>query len=201
MLGDAPKKLALREFLGPKKMKHIRLSKRIGFCLMHGLVVLSASLACISRGMVVFGLDTLVESPTEVRAAAGSALTLGGTGDYHRSLANFVAGEGSRITLVGNTGTKFVINVSGNFEMTGAVLALEGGLLPADVLFNLNGTASGIRRRISGNSEFLGSIVAVGAPVTISNAAINGRKISGPIERAMIVPLRPPPRPRGPVGP
>lgn len=165
------------------------------------VIIIPAFLAWISGRTTGLGSETLVYLPTEIRASGGAVLTLGGAGDFHRNVSNFVAEEGSKITLVGKVGAKFVINVSGNFEMSGAVLTLEGGLLPADVQFNLNNTASGTRRRISGNSEFLGSILTIGVPVTISNAAINGRKIAGPIERTMIVPLRPPPRPRGPVGP
>ena len=168
---------------------------------MRMLPALPGVLAWSSGAYAGLGSEALGDFSAEMRASAGSIVTLGGSGDFHRSLSNFVADEGSRITLVGKSGTKFVINVSGDFEISGAVLTLEGGLLPADVLFNLNNTASGIRRRISGNSSFLGSIVTIGAPVTISNAVINGRKISGPIERVIIAPLKPPPRPRGPVGP
>ncbi len=158
--------------------------------------IVSAFLAWIAGSAA-----SLAELPIEVRAAAGSILTLGGTGDYNSSVSNFVAAEGSRITLAGKRGAKFVVNVSGDFEMSGAMLTFEGGLLPADVMFNLNSTASGVQRRIVGNSEFFGCIVANGTPLTISNSTINGRKISGPIERTIIAPLRPPPRPRGPVGP
>ena len=163
--------------------------------------MMAAFFAWIAGSHSGFTDEPLVELPLEIRAAAGSVLTLGGTGDYSSSVSNFVAAEGSRITLTGKRGVKFVVNVSGDFEMSGAMLTLEGGLLPADVMFNLNNTTSGVHRRIAGNSEFLGCIVANGIPVTISNSTINGRKISGPIERTIIAPLRPPPRPRGPVGP
>ena len=157
--------------------------------------------ACFAGSNTGVALETMGESPTDIRASAGAILTLGGMGDFRRGVSSFVAAEGAKIILVGKRGARFEINVTGDFEMSGAVLTLEGGLLPTDVLFNLTNITPGVRRRIAGNSEFLGSILTVGAPVTISNAAINGRKISGPIERAMITPLKPPPRPRGPVGP
>ena len=145
--------------------------------------------------------EPFADAPREVRTGAGAVLTLGGAGDYLSNVSNFIAAEGSRITLSGKRGATFVVHVSGDFEISGATLLLAGGLLPSDVMFHLNSPAPAVRRRIAGHSEFFGCVVANGTPVTISNSTVNGRKISGPIERAVIFPLKPPPRPRGPVGP
>lgn len=148
-----------------------------------------------------FASEPIGELPTEIHAAAGVPLRFGEGGDYRRSVSHFILGEKSRITLVGHKGAKFILNVSGDFELSGAVLALEGGLLPADVLFNLTSTSLQMRRRIVGDSVFFGNIVTTGVPVTISNSTVNGRKIPGSIEKAVVAPLAAPPKLRGPVGP
>ena len=144
----------------------------------------------------------LIRDPARgIRANSGSIVTLEATHQLPLHLSHFIASKGSSIRLKGKRDLRFVINVSGDFDVSGAVLTLEGGLLPSDVFFNLTSTTPGTRRRIAGNSKFQGGIVSSGAPLAISNSTINGRRVSGTIERAVIVPLNPPPRPRGPVGP
>ena len=163
--------------------------------------MLVAFIAWFSESFNGLASDPSGDSPSEIRLAAGSVLTLGGTGNSLSNVSNFIAGEGARIVLKAQRGATFVINVLGDFEMSGATLSLEGGLLPADVFFNLKSTSSPILRRITGNAEFFGCILSTGKPITVSQSTINGRRISGTIERESISPLKPPPRPRGPVGP
>jgi len=144
-------------------------------------------------------------SLTEIRVSAGSNLAVNGSGDYVMNLTDFVAEEGSKVTLKGKRGTKFVINVSGDFDIRGAKIVLRGGLLPSDVVFNLTGTGA-TTRQISGNAVFFGSLQVVGNQVTVSDSSINGRRIRGVAQMGVALGsttarIKPPPKPRGPVSP
>ena len=142
---------------------------------------------------------------TEIRVSAGSNLAVNGSGNYVMNLSDFVAEEGSKVTLKGKRGTKFVVNVSGDFDIRGAKVVLGGGLLPSDVVFNLTGTGAAVRQ-ITGNSVFFGSLQVVGSQVTVSESSVNGRRIRGVAQMgvasgATTARIKPPPKPRGPVSP
>ena len=122
------------------------------------------------------------------------------------NLTDFVAGAGSRLTLRGARGTKFVINVSGDFDISSAKIVLGGGALPSDVVFNLTGTGETLKRQIGGNSVFFGTLKVVGSQVTVTNSAVNGRKIAGSTQIGVALAasaprVKAPPKPRGPVSP
>lgn len=178
---------------------------------------ISPSSPAISR-MAFFGLLSfftmtlsgvaaeVAANSTEIRAAAGSKLTVTGTGEVVMNLTDFVAAAGSKVTLRGARGTKFVINVSGDFDISSAKIVLGGGVLPSDVVFNLTGTATTLKRQITGNSVFFGNLNVAGSRVTVTNSAVNGRRIAGTaqvgVALATTAPrLKPPPKPRGPVSP
>jgi hypothetical protein len=142
---------------------------------------------------------------TEIRVSAGSNLAVNGSGDYVMNLTDFVAEEGSKVTLKGKRGTKFVINVSGDFDIRGAKIVLGGGLLPSDVVFNLTGAGATVRQ-ITGNSVFFGGLQVVGSQVTVSDSSVNGRRIRGVAQMGVAsgtttARIKPPPKPRGPVSP
>ena len=141
---------------------------------------------------------------TEIRVSAGSNLAVNGSGDYVMNLTDFVAEEGSKVTLKGKRGTKFVINVSGDFDIRGAKIVLGGGLLPSDVVFNLTGTGATVRQIT--NSLFFGSLQVAGSQVTVSDSSVNGRRIRGVAQMGVLsgtttARIKPPPKPRGPVSP
>jgi hypothetical protein len=145
------------------------------------------------------------DSLTEIRVSSGSNLAVNGSGDYVMNLTDFVAEEGAKVTLKGKRGSKFVINVSGDFDIRGAKILLGGGLLPSDVVFNLTGTGA-TTRQITGNAVFFGSLQVVGNQVTVSDSSVNGRRIRGVVQMGvasgnLTARIKPPPKPRGPVSP
>ena len=143
---------------------------------------------------------------TEIRADEGSKLSVNGSGEVVMNLTDFVAGAGSKITLKGERGTKFVINVSGDFDISNAKIVLGGGVLLPDIVFNLTGTVPTLKRQIIGNSVFFGSVNVAGSQVTVTDSAVNGKKIAGSAQigtslTTTTARLKPPPKPRGPVSP
>ena len=145
-------------------------------------------------------------SATGIRAAAGDSLTVSGTGRVVMNLTDFVADAGSKVTLRGARGTQFVINVSAEFDITGARVVLGGGVLPSDVAFNLIGTGKTLKREITGNSVFFGTLKAAGVQLTVTDSAVNGKKVTGSMQIGTALAadaprLKAPPMPRGPVGP
>ena len=83
-------------------------------------------------------------------------------------------------------GTAFVLNVSNNFNITGASrILLTGGLTPSDVLFNVTGNPFGGKFQITGDSLFNGTLLAYnsgGSQRALSanglNTATNGELIA-----------------------
>jgi hypothetical protein len=177
--------------------------------------ILSASARFSLVGMILlslgaqkaFSAESATSSLTEIHAAAGTNLAVNASADdYVMNLTDFVAEEGSKVTLKGKRGSKVVINISGNFDISGAKIVLGGGLLPSDVVFNLTGIGSTLVRQISGNSIFFGNLQVVGSQVTVSDSSVNGRRIRGVTQMgvqsgATTARIKPPPKPRGPVSP
>lgn len=125
-------------------------------------------------------------------------LTLNSTGKYVMNLTNVVLSKGASLTLNGTAGSAFVINVSNNFNLTGASkILLAGSITPSDVLFNVTGnnagTSGALPFSVTGGSHFSGTLLAYNATVkgtqrdfTISDSAdfdgqliANSAKISG----------------------
>jgi hypothetical protein len=82
----------------------------------------------------------------------------------------------STLTVNGAMGTAFVLNVSNNFNITGASrILLTGGLTPSDVLFNVTGNPFGGKFQITGDSLFNGTLLAYN-----SGGSQRALSISGP---------------------
>ena len=193
------KKLPSNFWLEIKTMKTSFLFPKSARNFLVGLLSFSAATIC--------GIATEVPiESAEIRATAGDRLTVTGSGEVVMNLTDFVAGAGSKLTLRGQRGTKFVINVSGDFDINSAKIVLGGGVLPSDVVFNLTGTGVTLKRQIIGNSVFFGALNIVGSQVTVVGSMVNGRKIAGTaqfgVALATTTPrVKPPPKPRGPVSP
>ena len=173
------------------------------FCLFAaGRCAIAGAFSALSTGFgSEIASEPLVPPLQDIRVNAGIPLRFQLDSDYRGSVRHLVASEGSLITLVGRMGVKFVLNISGDFDLSGTIVDLEGGLRPADVVFNLTSTSVHVRRRIIENSSFFGNIVTSGIPLTLSHSSVNGRIVTEPIEKVSIAPLMAPPKPRGPVGP
>jgi ribosome-associated protein YbcJ (S4-like RNA binding protein) len=108
-------------------------------------------------------------------------------GKYVMNLSNFVMGGGSTLTLNGASGSAFVLNISGQFNIGGASkIVLMGGLTPSDVLFNVRGSNSTFT--INGDSIFNGTLLAYNSSgaqrtLTISghNTVVNGEVIANKV--------------------
>ena len=90
-------------------------------------------------------------------------------------LSDFVL-NGGNFTLVGTAMSKFIIDVSGNFNLSNASqINLSGGLLAGNVVFNVTG---GTTVGLSGASRLDGILLAANRTVTLTGAAtINGELI------------------------
>ncbi len=88
-----------------------------------------------------------------------------------------MSGQGA-LTLSGPSEARFVINVSGRFDMSGsATIALTGGLSPVSVLFNVAGTGQDVS--MSGPSRLSGILLAPQRDVSLGPATLAGELISG----------------------
>jgi hypothetical protein len=91
-------------------------------------------------------------------------------------LTNFSLAATSTLTLDGGPSSSFVFDISGTFAITGAShVVLEGGVTPANVLFNYTGS-SGIS--IGGASGLSGIILAAASGnYTTSNVNVSGGSV------------------------
>jgi hypothetical protein len=93
----------------------------------------------------------------------------GGGGHFVLHLTDFVLSGGATFTLIGTAATTYVINVSGKFQLIGGKIALSGGLLPENVLFNVVG--SGTNVTMNSAAQFQGVLLANNRNVNISGGA------------------------------
>jgi len=141
------------------------------------------------------GLASSPGSPTKLVLGKGDNPTFSNIGNpfngkYVMNLTDFVMGGGSTLTLNGASGSAFVLNISGNFNIGGgSKILLTGGLNSSDVLFNVVGNNSSQKNalpfQIGGDSTFTGTLLAYnrsGAPRSLSidghNTAANGEVIA-----------------------
>jgi hypothetical protein len=117
-------------------------------------------------------------SPTSINLSGGHSLTFTNTGNpfngkYVMSLSNFVLSGGSTLTLNGAAGSAFVLNIAGQFNISGASkIMLTGGLTVSDVLFNVRGNNSTFS--ISGDSVFNGTLLAYNSSGTQRTLTVSG---------------------------
>jgi hypothetical protein len=112
---------------------------------------------------------TSTETITSSGAAATNVL----------DISNFSLGHDEVLTLSGGASDQFVINITGGLTLNSAEIVLSGGLLPTDVVFNIeNGnlqTTGGLN-----NESVINGIVLAGPNTSIgmSPGQINGELIS-----------------------
>jgi hypothetical protein len=83
------------------------------------------------------------------------------SGKYVMRLTDFGRSGCSTLTLNGAAGSAFVLNISGNFNISGGSrVLLSGGLTPSDVLFNVTGNPTGAKFEVTGGSLFNGTLPA-----------------------------------------
>jgi len=100
----------------------------------------------------------------------GKNMTIMGNGCTVLNLKNFKLSGSTTITLAGVAGTAFVINVSGQFSLSGSSrIQLQGGLTAADVLINVKGKGSSVE--LSGSSKMTGIILAAKREVHLSGSS------------------------------
>jgi hypothetical protein len=98
---------------------------------------------------------------------ANKSLTLSGSGKVVLKLTDFTLSCNSTLTLQGNAGTAFIINVSNKFSLDGgASVQLASGLTWNNVLFNIRGSGGDVSLKES--SELNGIILATDRTVKLS---------------------------------
>ena len=80
-------------------------------------------------------------------------------------------GNGVQLTINGAAGSTFVLNDSGDFDFSGAIILLTGGITPGDVLFNVTGTGPGVTVAKS-NAVFQGTLLAVSRDITLLDIGV-----------------------------
>jgi hypothetical protein len=114
-------------------------------------------------------------SPTSINLNAGSLSFSNNpfNGKYVMQLSSLVMANNSVLTLSGNAGSAFVINVSGSFSLaSSSQIVLSGGLTPSDVLFNVTGNSGAFS--ITGNSLLQGTLLAYNKTGTQRTLTVDG---------------------------
>jgi len=124
----------------------------------------SASLFANSLAATPGSLSTIHLSNSSLSISAGSIA------NYVMHITDFVLSS-STLTLSGTASQHFIIDVTGNFSLSGASqVLLSGGLTPQDVLFNIVGSSpSSIG--LSGGSSLKGIVLAPNRMVTLSGGS------------------------------
>jgi hypothetical protein len=77
----------------------------------------------------------------------------------------------------GNTGAKYIINVTGGFSLSNVTIKVAGGAAASDILFNIEGTGQTVS--ITGGTT-LGTLLVPASSVTIGgNGSLTGALIAG----------------------
>ena len=129
-------------------------------------------------------------SPTNINMVGGSTTISNNPfgGKYVMNLSNLVMSNGATLTLNGVSGSAFVINVAGNFNLnSSARIMLTGGLTTSDVLFNVRGSSGTFS--ITGNSLFTGTLLAYNSASSVqrtltvsdSNTLVRGQIIANKV--------------------
>lgn len=106
----------------------------------------------------------------EINLNDHKTMTITGDGCTVLSLKNFKLSGDSVLTLTGNPGDAFVINVKGDFKLSGnAKIVLAGGLTAADVLFNVT---SNKKVELTGKAMGTGILLATRSEVKLSGSSM-----------------------------
>jgi choice-of-anchor A domain-containing protein len=119
-------------------------------------------------------------SLTSVNLSGRHDLTITGSDCVVLKLTDFVLSGSSTFTLQGTAGTSFIINVTGQFSLSGSSKIVLGlGINPQDVLFNIRGTGSQVS--LSGRTRLSGILLATKRTVSIGPATVQGEVIANAV--------------------
>jgi YVTN family beta-propeller protein len=108
---------------------------------------------------------------------------MGGLKTNTLTLTNLIISNGI-LTLSAPRGGQFVINISGNFSLSGGSKVILGGeLTPYDVLFNVTGAGGQVA--LTGGSTVSGIILAPQRGIALSPGLVTGEVVSGGNQIAM----------------
>jgi hypothetical protein len=132
--------------------------------------------------------DTAFAEPVTPRYAGLTSVTLSGrsltiTGGANEKvvlrLTDFVLTNSSTFTLSGTATTSFIVNVTGNFSLSGNSHISLVNVPVSNVLFNIRGTGTA---NISGGSIVSGNLLALNRTVNISmNSQVTGKVIANQV--------------------
>jgi choice-of-anchor A domain-containing protein len=107
-------------------------------------------------------------------------LTITGTAGLNVvNLPAFVLNNGARVlTLTGPTGTAFVINVSGGFDLHTGNIAVSGGVGPLDVVYNITNPSAKVTSMVPTTASGI-LLAPFNAIDTMDSASFTGEVIGG----------------------
>jgi len=118
-----------------------------------------------------------------------SVTTIAGVAGVNVICVRDVNLSGKQVTLFAPKGASFIINVTGNFVLTGGGhgprIRVAGGVQPKDVLFNILGAGSDVAFSGGGGGEDCcaaivdGTVLAPQRKIRLSPGLVNGAVISG----------------------
>jgi hypothetical protein len=112
---------------------------------------------------------------------SGSSLTITGGANEKvvLRLTDFVLTNNSTFTLSGTATTSFIVNITGNFSITGNSHISLVNVPVANVLFNVRGTGTAVSM---GNSTMQGNLLALNRTVNIGqNGQVTGKVIANQV--------------------
>jgi hypothetical protein len=130
-------------------------------------------------------LPATITSPTSITISNPSQnITItGGTGTNVLHITNVAISNG-KVTLNAPHGGSFIMDVSGNFALSGgSKIVLAGGITPSDVLYNLIGSGGGVS--ITGGASVTGILLAPQRVIALDSSAVTGEILSGGISIAL----------------
>jgi choice-of-anchor A domain-containing protein len=142
-----------------------------------------ASLDAISASNTYAGMAATNSSITNINLAGGQSLTINGNAGLNvLHLSDVLMSGGSTITLNGPANAAFVLDITGNFNLSGtSQLLLGGGLTANNVLYNILSTGNTVGTAINsgGGSIINGILLAPNREVQIGAGQYFGEIIGG----------------------
>jgi uncharacterized repeat protein (TIGR01451 family) len=114
-------------------------------------------------------------SPTQTFGTLREGMTITASSSFNVIDATAVNMTDGTLTLAGNSSSVFIINVSGNFTSSNSDIALSGGVLASNIVWNIGGnlTITG-----GGQEHFFGTALAVNGQANVHDKLWEGEIIA-----------------------
>ncbi len=145
-----------------------------------GTLVPNSNLAQAILDALLASTGASLLAPTQILGDITNTQTVTGNGDVNVLSVNKIHLSGSKVlTLSGNATEFFILNISGDFDLSGSSgIVLAGGLDPSHVLLNVPTTGDII---VSASSTVTGTLLAPYRDFTLHGANLQGEVIANDI--------------------